>query len=65
VYLLALGGTAEQTAEKVIASEKGTSGAKAVFKRMHLFAAVNRCATQNQVQHDFFRNREAMPFPKR
>jgi hypothetical protein len=32
-----------------------TSAAKAVAENKTVIAAVNRCATQNQVQHQFFR----------
>jgi hypothetical protein len=32
-----------------------TSAAEAAFKTMQFTAAVNRCATQNQAQLEFFR----------
>jgi hypothetical protein len=54
-FLLALGGTTEEGAEKLPSRGEGvTSAAKAVDENKPVIAAVNRCAAQNQVQHRFF-----------
>jgi hypothetical protein len=54
---LALGGTAEQAAEKVIESAKSTPQA---LKRGHILndlaARVNSCPSQNPSESEFFRS---------
>jgi hypothetical protein len=51
-----LSGTTEQLAGKVsFASQSHLSGYKASFENKPAIAAVNRCTTQNQVQHRVFR----------
>jgi hypothetical protein len=47
-------GAAEQAAGKVSPHRNFTSAAKAASENKPLIAAVNRCATQNQRQHEFF-----------